>query len=152
MLQSEFAFQVCLEFGERLRFGPLPTGGRSGCVGVVGGTVTGPRLQGKVIPNSGGDWPHLWPDGTIEFDARYLIEATDGTLIYVQNRGVAHAPAQVQSRINAGEHVNPDENYFRTTPVFIVPCGPHDWLCKTIFVGIGDKYPDHSMFAFHAIK
>jgi hypothetical protein len=152
MLQSEFAFQVRLEFGERLRFGPLPAGGRSGYVGVVGGTVTGPRLQGRVIPNSGGDWPHLWPDGTIEFDARYLIEATDGTLIYVQNRGVAHAPAQVQSRIDAGEHVAPDENYFRTTPVFIVPSGLHDWLCKTIFVGIGDKHADHSVFAFHAIK
>ena len=153
VLQGEFAFEVRLEFpsGPRIRFGPLPEGGRCSYVPVVSGTVTGPRLQGKVVPYSGGDWPHLWPDGTIEFDARYLIEADDGTLIYVQNRGFAHAPADVQARIDAGQTVDPRENYFRTTPTFKTSVGPHDWLCRTIFVGLGDKRADHSLFAFHAI-
>ncbi|HSV58315.1 MAG TPA: DUF3237 family protein [Variovorax sp.] len=151
-LHSEFAFRVRLEFGSRLRFGPLPTGGRCGYVAVIGGTVTGPRLQGKVVPHSGGDWPHLWPDGTIEFDARYLIEADDGTLIYVQNRGVAHASAAVQARIDAGEPIDPRDNYFRTTPVFKVAVGPHDWLSRTVFVGLGDKRADHSLFEFHAVR
>jgi len=152
-VQGEFVFEVRLDFpaGPRLRFGPLPEGGRCGYVPVVSGTVTGPRLQGKVVPYSGGDWPHLWPDGTIEFDARYLIEANDGTLIYVQNRGVAHAPAEVQARIDAGQPFDSRQNYFRTTPIFKTSVGPHDWLCRTIFVGIGDKRADHSLFAFHAI-
>ena len=150
-LTGEYAFEARLEFGERLRFGPLPSGSRCGYVSVIGGIVSGPRLQGRIVPHSGGDWPHLWPDGTIEFDARYLIEAADGTLIYVQNRGVAHAPPSVQARIDAGEHIDPSENYFRTTPVFQAPVGPHDWLCKTVFVGVGDKRADHSVFAFYAI-
>jgi hypothetical protein len=151
-LQSEFAFEVRLEFGERIRFGPLPAGGRCGYVPIVGGVVTGPRLQGRVVPHSGGDWPHLWPEGTIEFDARYLIEASDGTLIYVQNRGVAHAPPHIQARIDAGERIDPQENYFRVTPVFKTSIGPHDWLCRTIIVGLGDKRADHSVFTFHAIR
>lgn len=151
-VRTEFAFEVRLEFGERVRFGPLPSGGRCGYVPVVGGVVTGPRLQGTVVPHSGGDWPHLWPDGTIEFDARYLIKATDGTLIYVQNRGVAHASAEVQARIDAGQLVDPRDNYFRTTPTFKTAVGSHDWLCRTIFVGFGDKRADHSIFSFHAVR
>jgi len=57
----------------------------------------------------------------------------------------------VQARIDAGQPFDPRENYFRTTPIFKTSVGPHDWLCRTVFVGIGDKRADHSLFAFHAI-
>ena len=152
-LRSDFAFQVRLEFGSRLRFGPLASGERCGYVAVTGGVVTGPRLSGKVVPYSGGDWPLFRPDGTVEFDARYLIEADDGTLIYVQNRGFAHASSpDVQARIDAGQPIAPQDNYFRTSPVFKVEVGPHDWLSRTVFVGLGDKRADHSLFDFYAVR
>ena len=152
-LESEFAFQIRLDFTPtRVRFGPLLSGLGCGYVSIVGGTVTGPRLQGKVVPFSGGDWPNLWPDGTLEFDARYLIEADDGTPIYIQNRGFAHSTPEVRARIDAGESVGPEENYFRTAPTFKVAAGPHDWLSRTIFVGLGHKHADHSLFDFYAVK
>ncbi len=145
------AFTVRLDFGPRYRFGPVPQGYMTGFVGVVGGTVTGPRFSGKVIPNSGGDWPVIWADGTIEFDARYLIQAGDGTIVYVENRGLARASAEVQARVNAGLPVSMAENYFRTTPRFTVASGPHDWLSRSLFVGLGDKHAQHSYFHFYTL-
>lgn len=150
-LRSEFAFEVRLEFGERLRLGPLPQGGACGYAPITGGSVSGPLLQGRVVPHSGGDWPMIWADGTFEFDARYVIEAQDGTFLYVQNRGFAHASPEVQARIQAGLPVDPAQNYFRTTPTFKAPAGPHAWLGRTVFVVSGEKHPQHSVFAFHRI-
>jgi hypothetical protein len=52
----EFAFQVRLFFKERVRFEPTtPMGGRV-YVPAAYGEITGPRLQGRVIPYSGADW------------------------------------------------------------------------------------------------
>ena len=40
---------------------------------VLGGVVEGPRLTGRAVPQSGGDWPRFWPDGLVEFEAHYLL-------------------------------------------------------------------------------
>ncbi|NOW47972.1 hypothetical protein FHW96_004156 [Novosphingobium sp. SG751A] len=148
----EFAFRIRLDFppGARSRFA-LPGGTLRGYVPVIGGTVTGPRLNGTVIAHSGGDWPLIRPDGVIAFDARYLIHAEDGTPIQVFNRGYAHAPAHIQARIEAGEPIDPADNYFRISPVFEAPGGPHDWLTRTVFAGTGEKHADHSFFDVFAV-
>jgi hypothetical protein len=122
-----------------------------GFVAVSSGSVAGPRLAGEVIPGSGGDWPLFRSDGVVAFDARYLIRAQDGTVIQVFNRGFAHAPAEVQARIDRGESVGPDENYFRLSPVFETEPGPHDWLTRSVFVGYGVKHADHSIFDFFIV-
>ena len=73
--------------GIRQKFGPLPQGSIRGFVSAAGGTVEGPRLNGRVVPNSGGDWALYRDDHTVGFDARYMLEADDGTPIYMMNRG-----------------------------------------------------------------
>ena len=150
--QLEFAFRVRLDFptGPRIRF-PVRGAETRGFVTVAGGTVTGPRLQGDVIPGSGGDWPLFRSDGVVVFDARYLIRAQDGTIIQVFNRGYAHAAADVQARIDRGEPVDPAENYFRLSPVFETDAGPHDWLTRSVFIGSGEKHADHSIFHFFVV-
>src|SRR5205823_1493565 len=50
----EFVFQIRIELGERVIFGPLARGGKQGFVPVQGGEITGPRLQGRVLPGTGG--------------------------------------------------------------------------------------------------
>jgi hypothetical protein len=148
----DFAFRVRLEFpeGPRVRF-PVRGGDVRGFVAVVAGTVEGPRLNGEVVPNSGGDWPLIRADGVIAFDARYLIRADDGTIIQVFNRGYAHAPADIQARLERGDEVDPAENYFRLAPTFETGAGPHDWLTRTVFVGYGEKHANHSIFDFFAV-
>ncbi|MDB5455602.1 MAG: hypothetical protein JWP92_1187 [Caulobacter sp.] len=148
----EHAFSVRIDFppGPRLRY-PVRSGDHRGFVSVASGIVTGPRLQGEVVAGSGGDWPLFRSDGVVAFDARYLIRAQDGTVIQVSNRGFAHAPAEVQARINRGETVDPTENYFRLSPLFEVEEGPHGWLGRNVFVGYGEKHASHSIFDFFLV-
>ncbi|MEN9645101.1 MAG: hypothetical protein RL238_1770 [Actinomycetota bacterium] len=84
---------------------------------IVGGTVTGPRLTGTVT-GLGADWAVT--RGTVtEVEARYLLQADDGALIDVVNRGV----------------YRDDGAYFFTTPVFRTDAPAHRWLTETVFVG-----------------
>jgi hypothetical protein len=149
----EFAFRMRLDFGsaERLRFRPAFGEYRRGFVSVLGGTLEGPRLSARVVPQSGGDWPQLWPSGLVEFDARYLLEASDGTPILIRNTGLVYSSPQVLARVEAGEAVEADASYCRITPRFEVPAGPHEWLGRTIFVGTGERHGDHSLFEYYAV-
>lgn len=51
------------------------------------GRFEGPLLRGRAVPASGGDYATWRPDDTASLDARYMLEAEDGTLIYLQRRG-----------------------------------------------------------------
>jgi hypothetical protein len=118
---------------------------------VQGGTIDGPRLTGRVISRSGGDWPRLWQSGLVEFEAHYLLEATDSTPIYIHNRGIAYATPDTLARIEAGQPVAPAETYCRVTPRFEVPAGAHEWLARTLFVGTGERRGDRSVFDYYAV-
>lgn len=102
---------------------------------IVGGTVSGPRLNGRVIPG-GGDWAVARRGVAIDLDARYLIQADDGAFIDVVNRGFWVASDEVSDAIDAGEQVDPSRYYFRTQPVFRTGAPEHAWLTHTVFVGL----------------
>jgi hypothetical protein len=140
----EHVFDVEVLFGaDRTMFGPLPGGGSQGYTPAIGGTITGPRLNGKVVPNSGADYALVRDDGTIELEAHYLLEANDGTLIYIQNRGYL-----IRAAAGAAQ-----PSYFRLTPYFRVEQGTHDWLTRTVIVGGGERRsdPDRSLFRYYAL-
>lgn len=147
----EFAFEIKIDLGKRLRFGPTFWGMDRGYVGVLGGTVKGPRLNGTIIPHSGGDWPTVKPDDTVRFDARYLIEADDGTIIELHNTGVRHGSKEVLERLRTYQPVDPSEYYMGLTPRFDAPVGKHDWLSRTIFVGKADRREAQSIFTYWAM-
>ena len=151
----EHCFSVRLRFpdGPRVRFKPALAEFSRGFVAVAGGEVSGPRLQGKVVPHSGGDWPRMWPSGLIEFEAHYMLEASDGTPIYIHNKGIAYAAPDVIRRIEAGESVEPAERpYLRITPRFEVPEGPHDWLARTVMVGTSERDGNETQFEYYALR
>lgn len=149
----ELAFRIRLDFGEgpRLRFRPAPTEFTRGFVAVSGGEVSGPRLSGRVVPFSGGDWPRIWTSGLVEFEAHYMLEAGDGTPIYIHNRGIAWSSPEALARIEAGEAVDARDTYCRITPRFEAPQGPHDWLNRTLFVGIAERQGASSHFDYYAV-
>ena len=62
-------------------------GGWRSAVYVDSGEIDGPRMKGRAVPNSGGDYAHFRPDDTAVFDARYMLETDDGVTIYMQNKG-----------------------------------------------------------------
>lgn len=163
-----FAFRVRIFFKERRRFEPTtPSGGRV-YVPPAGGDISGPRLQGRVIPYSGADWARRHTDGAAELNAHYMLEASDGTPIYLHNVGFLYGRKDDGTPIPA-EHVasqsapSPDgkttwtiapDNYFICTPVFDVPVGPHDWMTRLVIFGRGTRVPapDHTVFDYFAIN
>lgn len=147
----EYVFTIRVEFDQRLKFDPLPSGVQRGYTRTSGGTVTGPRLTGRVLPYSGGDWPHFRPDGVVQFEAVYLLETSDGAGIVVKNRGCRHASPEVLAKMNSFQRVEPTEYYFRVAPIFEAPKGPHDWLNRTVIVGAADRNQNYSDFTYYAV-
>jgi hypothetical protein len=161
-----FAFRIRVFFKERLRFEPTtPAGGRV-YVPPAGGDITGPRLQGRVMPYSGADWAQRHSDGASALNAHYMLEAADGTPIYIHNRGFLYGreadgtpiPMMVSSQTAPSADgtttwtIAPD-NYFICTPTFDTPVGPHDWLTRLVIVGRGRRIPapDHTVFDYFVV-
>lgn len=147
----EHVFDIEVLFGaDRMVSGPLPGGGRQGYTPPIGGTISGPRLTGSVVPHSGADYALVRDDGVIELNAHYLLRADDGTFIYIRNKGYI-IPGGEGAAANAQGLLQPA--YFRLTPYFRVPAGPHDWLARTCIVGGGERRcdPDRSLFRYYAL-
>ena len=83
----EFAMEIRLAFPRVQMIPNTPAGGSRSAVYVESGTFEGPRLRGRAVPNSGGDYAYFRPDDVAVFDARYMLEEDDGTLILLNNRG-----------------------------------------------------------------
>lgn len=157
-LRYEHAFDVQLYFDKRWIFGPISGGSQHGYTSVgAGSVVRGPRLNGRIVDYSGADWPVVRADGVVELNAHYMIEADDGARIYIRNLGYVHGPLRSPGQ-------KPDEApaiapYFRCTPYFRAPEGPHGWLNRTVIVGIGQRRPhlnpgdppDHSLFRYYCV-
>ena len=146
-----FAFRVTMYMGERMRFGKGATGLGRGYASAAHGVIEGPRLNGKVLENSGGDYAIFRPDHTVQFNAHYVLQADDGTYIYMNNSGFRHGTPEVNARLEANEVLDPSEYYFRMRPVFDCPKGPHDWLTRTVIIGTADRREDHSIFDYYAV-
>jgi hypothetical protein len=151
--QLQHAFTLWLEFppGERLRFAPAGLDFRRGFVAVAGGRVEGPLLQGRVVAGSGGDWPRLWPNGLVQFEAHYMLESHDGVPIYIHNQGIAFSSADTLRRIEAGEAA-PQASYCRITPRFEAPEGPYAWLNQHVFVGTAERRGDRTQIDIYLVE
>ena len=115
--------------------------GRAGArriIPIVGGTVTGPRISGRIL-NLGADWQTIFHDGVAELDARYAIETGDGALIEVANHGYRHGPPEVIERLRRGEDCDPTEYYMRTTARLETGDERYTWVNRMVFVGTGAR-------------
>lgn len=130
--QLTFAFDIFVDLG-------APTFAGKGRLGerrifpIVGGSIEGPRLSGRVVPG-GADYALVRRDGSTFVSAHYVLEAADGTAIYIRNEGLFTAPMSVIEKVDAGELVGPENYYFRAAPVFDAPEGPHEWLSDRLFI------------------
>jgi hypothetical protein len=152
----EFAFEARLQFAQTHVIEDMPSGASRGGVYLGTGTFEGPKLRGKAVPNSGGDNALFRPDGVLGLDARYMLQEDDGTMILLYNRGyIWGRKADTMKRYNAimrgGPVVDFSEYYFRTTPIFEVPKGKHDWLTRYVFVGIGERLKDGNRIRYYAM-
>ncbi|HEX7928268.1 MAG TPA: DUF3237 domain-containing protein, partial [bacterium] len=125
-------FTVRADLANILDVGPTPAGHRR-VINILAGTVTGPRLTGKVLPG-GADWQIVRPDGALDIEARYTLQADDGALIQVRSSGLRHGAPEVLARVVRGDPVDPGEYYFRTLMRFETAAPKHDWLNRILAI------------------
>lgn len=79
-------------------------------VGITGGNVAGPKVNGTVA-HLGADWLTLRADGTAQLDVRALVHTTDGAAIHMHYKGVMAPGAEGPRIITAPLFETGDERY-----------------------------------------
>lgn len=155
--ELQFAFEIHLDFAKFENIADMPSGFGRGFVYLEGGTITGPHLNGRVLPASGGDWASFRPDDVLASDARYMLEADDGTRILMHNRGFlwGREPDTLKRiqdwMFRDGLEVPFEEFYLRSSPHFETPKGPYEWMMRHIFIGIGQRQRHGNTIRYYAL-
>jgi muconolactone delta-isomerase len=126
--------------------------GRRRIVPLTGGSFTGPRISGRLLPDTSADWQTLLPDGTALGDIRYTLETDRGDLLYVQSRGVRHGSAEVLGRLARGEEVDAGEYTFRTWAQIETAAADLDWLNKGVFIAVGGRGPGDVSYETYLVE
>lgn len=128
--------------------------GRAGqrrIIPIIGGTVTGPRLKGRVL-NVGADWQTIFDNGLAQLDTRYVLETDDGVVIEIINYGYRHGPVDVMAAVARGDEVSPDAYYMRTQARLETGDARYEWVNKTLFVGTGARLKQAVILSLFAIQ
>jgi hypothetical protein len=137
---------LTVDFAGMTSIGQTPTGLRR-IVPVSGGTFTGERLNGIVLP--GNDWIINRPDGVMVIDVRLTLQTEDGAMIYMTYQGRFFAAPDVMARFAKGVQLEPQEYSLAMTAKF--ECGDerYAWLNNVVAVGTGEQTatgPVYSIF------
>ncbi len=127
--------------------------GRAGhrrIVPIIGGRVSGPRLNGRIL-NLGADWQTILPDGMAELDTRYAMETDDGATIEIVNYGFRHGPPEVIAAIARGQEVDPATYYMRTQARLETGDARYGWINRTLFVGTGARLQGQVIVSLFAL-
>jgi len=145
--------EVRAQVGDPIEIGHAG-GGRRRVVPIVGGSFEGRgelSIKGRIVPG-GADSQWIQLDGLTVADARYMLETERGQMIYVKNRGLRHAAPEIMEKLLAGEPVDPSLVYFRTTPAFETGEAELQVLTRSVFVGVGERYPSEVFLRFWKVE
>jgi hypothetical protein len=128
----------------------MTLGGVRRLIPILGGEVQGQGWTARVLPG-GADFQLILSPRVSELDARYVLETDGGDLIYVRNRAVRTAPADVMARLLRGEPVDPTLVYFRCSPRFETAAAGLSWIGERMFLGTGERHPDRVAMRFFEV-
>lgn len=137
MLGTQPIFTVHAELEPIMNLGHTPYGERR-VIGISGGTVSGPKLNGRILPG-GSDWQIIRADGAADIQARYTIESDTGARILVYSAGLRHGPPEVMAQLAKGDNVDPSLYYFRTVLRFEAADPSVDWLNRILALARGQR-------------
>lgn len=137
MLGKQPIFTIFAELEGITGLGRTPYGERR-VIGILGGSVRGPKLNGRILPG-GADWQIIRTDGAADIKAQYIIETDDGARIMVTSEGLRHGPPEVMERLARGDNVDPAHYYFRTVMRFETSDPNVDWLNRILALARGQR-------------
>ncbi|NEW40629.1 DUF3237 domain-containing protein [Nocardia cyriacigeorgica] len=143
-------FDIVVDLNDPLRIGG--SAGHAVFFGAAGGSFTGQRLAGEVLPG-GGDWARFRSDGSMTLDVRLTLRTDDGALISMSYGGRWIIPADLANAIadpSARHLVDPSQYYFRTNPLFETGARRYSWLNDLVCVGSG--YPVEGGIAYQVAQ
>ncbi len=135
-----FIAHLSVTVGEPIDVGKVIDGHRR-LVPILGGTVEGPLLRGRVLPG-GADHQILRTPTLTELDARYALETDDGERIAVHNMGIRSGTEEDIDALVRGEHVPADRIYFRSHPHLSSSAKRLAWMNERLFLGSGQRLPN----------
>ncbi len=121
-LPVEFLFRLDAAAEKPVRLDGAPHGSRL-IMGVAGGSVAGPALNGRCLAGPGSEWATIRSDGSIKVDVRLLIGTDDGAHVGMFYGGV-------MTREEGGPRI-------RTAPVFETGDERYAWLNQVQAIGLG---------------
>ena len=137
LLSNQPIFTIRSPLGDIQKLGHTPYGERR-IINILGGTVEGEWLNGKVLPG-GADWQIVRADGVVHLTARYTLETAAGALVLVNAEGYRHGPPEVMERLARDETVDPALYYFRTFMRFETADPASSWLNRILAIGYGAR-------------
>ena len=148
-LQTKYVFTITAEIGAVTSAGDIGSGVRR-IIPIVGGTVQGEGINGKVCP-FGADFQIIRPNELIELEAKYAFETDDGATVYVENKGLRFGPVELLEKLKRGEPVDPELIYFRTVPKFETGHEKYRWLMEKLFIGSAARHADRVVIDVHQV-
>ncbi len=136
-LSDQPIFTIRSPLGDIQKLGHTPYGERR-IINILGGTVQGPKLNGKILPG-GADWQIVRADGVVHLQARYTAETATGGRVLIDAEGYRHGPAEVMERLARDETVDPSLYYFRTFMRFETADPAASWLNRILAIGYGAR-------------
>jgi hypothetical protein len=113
---------------------------------VTGGTITGPKVFGKLRP-VGADWLILRRDGVAVLDVRATAETNDGALLYITYAGIIDfGPDGYQNFLKGTPAAS--GTVIRTSPKVTTSHPNYLWLNRVHCVGVGALFPERSEVAY----
>ncbi|MGA7390031.1 MAG: DUF3237 domain-containing protein [Pseudolabrys sp.] len=137
MLGKQPIFTIHAELEAVKNLGRTPYGERR-MIGILGGSVRGPKLSGRILPG-GTDWQIIRSDGAADIKACYTIESDAGALIMVTSEGLRHGPPDIIEKLARGENVDPAHYYFRTVMRFETADPAVAWLNRILALARGQR-------------
>jgi hypothetical protein len=130
-------FTIRAELADILKLGATPYGERR-IINILGGTVDGPRLKGRILPG-GADWQIVRSDGVVDLRARYTVETDTSGQILFNSEGYRHGPPDVMAALARDETVDPSRYYFRAFMRFETADPAASWLNRTLALARGAR-------------
>tara|TARA_R110001583_G_scaffold67444_1_gene192788 strand:- start:5495 stop:5968 length:474 start_codon:yes stop_codon:yes gene_type:complete len=121
---------------------------------ILGGTAQGEGWKGNIL-SGGADYQLILTPRMAHLDAHYVIELEseldNGERIYIHNKAIRVASAEVTKKLKIGEAVDSELIYFRCHPTFETSSSAMQWITERVFVGTGVRRPDSVELQFFEI-